>query len=96
MLNSAPFDYLMQLLVSESADLSDPMSVATLTVERSTAFVGEVTVYWEVENSGLDDIEPASGNLTFADVSFSTTVLLFILCNIRLSIFRPITSFFKD
>ncbi len=59
----------MQLLLTESADFSDPLGVATLTVERSTGFVGEVVVYWEVEDDGIDDIEPAAGNLTFADVS---------------------------
>ena len=59
----------MQLLVSESADSGDPMGVATLTVERSTSFIGEILVYWSVEVGGQDDIEPASGNLTFADVS---------------------------
>ena len=46
------------------------MGVATLTVERSTSSIGEVVVYWEVEDEGMDDVEPASGNLTFADVSF--------------------------
>ena len=45
------------------------MGVVTLTVERSTSFIGEVVVYWEVSNDGLDDLEPSSGNLTFADVS---------------------------
>ena len=45
------------------------MGVATLTVERSTGFVGEITVYWEVDMDGIDDLEPSSGNLTFADVS---------------------------
>ena len=60
---------IMQLLLTESVDSTDPMGVATLTVERSTGFVGEVIVYWEVENDGVNDIEPARGNLTFADVS---------------------------
>ena len=46
------------------------MGVATLTVERSTSFIGEVVVYWEVSDDGLDDLEPSSGNLTFADVSY--------------------------
>ena len=59
----------LQLLVSESVSTNDPMGVATLTVERSTGFVGEVTVYWEVAMEGIDDLEPSSGNLTFADVS---------------------------
>ena len=69
----------MQLLVSESADSADPMGVATLTVERSTSFIGEVLVYWSVEVGGQDDIEPASGNLTFADVSHysGSTFLMF-------------------
>lgn len=61
----------LQLLLSESADFNDPMGVATLTVERSTGFVGEVVVYWEIEDDGVDDIQPADGNLTFADVSQS-------------------------
>ena len=51
--------------------MNDPMGVATLTVERSTSFIGEVVVYWEVSADGLDDLEPSSGNLTFADVSYS-------------------------
>ena len=71
-------DYLMQLLVSESADLDDPMGVATLTVERSTGFNGEVVVYWEVEDDGIDDLEPASGNLTFADVSSCNNIPMLI------------------
>ena len=62
--------FLSQLLVSESSSANDPMGVATLTVERSTSFVGEVTVYWEVSMDGIDDLEPSSGNLTFADVSY--------------------------
>ena len=64
----------MQLVVSESFGSDDPMGVVTLTVERSTGFIGEVIVYWEVEDDGLDDIEPADGNLTFADVSHCTTL----------------------
>lgn len=71
-MNDIMFDCSIQLLVSESSDLDDPMGVATLTVERSTGFNGEVTVYWEVEDDGIDDLEPASGNLTFADVSSSS------------------------
>lgn len=57
------------MLVSESDGSDDPVGMATLTVERSTSFVGEVVVYWEVSIDGLDDLEPSSGNLTFADVS---------------------------
>ena len=64
----------MQLVVSESVSFIDPMGVVTLTVERSTGFVGEVVVYWEVEDDGLDDIEPAGGNLTFADVSYCSSL----------------------
>ena len=61
--------FLSQLRVSESVDSNDPMGIATLTVERSTSTIGEVVVYWEVEDEGMDDLEPTSGNLTFADVS---------------------------
>ena len=68
----------MQLLVSESADLDDPMGVATLTVERSTGFNGEIVVYWEVEDDGLDDLEPAGGNLTFADVSYNGSLNILV------------------
>ena len=61
------YKFYSQLLVSESMD---SMGVATLTIERSTSTIGEVVVYWEVEDEGMDDLEPTSGNLTFADVSF--------------------------
>ena len=45
------------------------MGVATLTVQRTRNSVGTVTVYWEVGADGVDDLEPTSGNLTFAEVS---------------------------
>ena len=45
------------------------MGMATLTVQRTGNFVGVVTVYWEVEEDGRQDLEPTSGNLTFDQVS---------------------------
>ena len=45
------------------------MGVVTLTVQRTANFMGVVTVYWEIEDDGLMDLEPTSGNLTFVPVS---------------------------
>ncbi len=45
------------------------MGVVTLTVQRTTNFVGVVTVFWEVSEDGRMDLQPTSGNLTFAPVS---------------------------
>ena len=39
-----------------------------LTVQRETGFVGEVTVFWEVANEGIADLEPTRGNITFGEV----------------------------
>ena len=58
-----------QILLPESEGPDDPNGVATLTVLRSSSAVGEVTVYWRVSQDGLMDLQPASGNLTFRDVS---------------------------
>ena len=44
------------------------MGVVTLSVERTRNFVGEVTVYWMVSEDGIMDLEPISGNVTFAEV----------------------------
>ena len=57
-------------MLSEGADLMDADSAdfASLTVERATSLVGVVTVFWEVDISGTQDLEPTSGNLTFAEV----------------------------
>ena len=93
-INKFSFSFYLQLLLSESADFSDPMSVATLTVERSTGFVGEVVVYWEVEDDGVDDIQPAEGNLTFADVSQSYNNV--VSDYLTLDHFGPTPSFFKS
>ena len=49
------------------------MGVVTLTVQRTINFVGVVNVYWEVNEDGLMDLEPTSGNLTFAPVSLVIT-----------------------
>lgn len=57
-----------QFLIPESQSPDDSMGVVTLTVERSRNFVGEVTVYWAVSEDGMMDLEPAAGNVTFAEV----------------------------
>ena len=53
----------------ESEGPDDPNGVATLTVLRSRSTVGEVTVYWEVAQDGVMDLQPTSGSLTFREVS---------------------------
>lgn len=58
-----------QFLIPESQSPDDSMGVVTLTVRRSRNFVGEVTVYWAVSEDGVMDLEPAVGNVTFAEVS---------------------------
>ena len=58
-----------QILLAESESPDDPNGVATLTVLRSRSTDGEVTVYWEVGQDGVSDLQPTSGNLTFRDVS---------------------------
>ena len=63
-----PFPH-SQFLIPESIGLDDPLGVATLTVKRERNFVGVVTLYWEVSEDGRLDLEPVSGNLTFAEVS---------------------------
>lgn len=55
----------LQIVLSEGTTSS---GLASLTVERDTSFVGEVTVFWEVASEGRQDLEPVRGNLTFEEV----------------------------
>lgn len=55
----------LQIVIPESGSEA---GVAELTVERGVASVGEVTVYWEVDSTGRQDLEPVRGNLTFSEV----------------------------
>lgn len=52
-------------MVSESGGSAGS---ASLSVERRVSFVDEVTVFWEVDSEGRQDLEPISGNLTFQEV----------------------------
>lgn len=55
-------------MIPESSGPNDTMGIATLTVQRARSSVGEVTVYWEVDEDGVADLEPTFGNITFAEV----------------------------
>ena len=58
----------VQILLPESEGPDDTSGVATLIVLRLRSTVGEVTVYWEVAQDGVMDLQPTGGNLTFRDV----------------------------
>ena len=63
----------VQILLPESEGPDDTSGVATLTVLRLRSTVGEVTVYWEVAQDGVMDLQPTGGNLTFRDVRIAHT-----------------------
>lgn len=48
--------------------MDDPSAVATLTVLRSTAGVGAVTLVWQLEVRAEGDLSPLNGTLVFNEV----------------------------
>uniref|UniRef100_A0A668RW45 Adhesion G-protein coupled receptor V1 n=1 Tax=Oreochromis aureus TaxID=47969 RepID=A0A668RW45_OREAU len=54
-----------EVAVSEPEFVDDPSAVATLTVLRSTAGVGAVTLVWQLEVRAAGDLSPLNGTLVF-------------------------------